>query len=72
MDADAPKPSINLAQKELDTAKARYAADKARKLAGLNPSPPAAGGIAEARRLGDDGRQPDGPVPSPDPGAAQS
>ena len=33
MDADKPKISINLAQNELDRARAEYAAEKARKLA---------------------------------------
>ena len=33
MDADKPKISINLAQNELNRARAEYAAEKARKLA---------------------------------------
>ena len=33
MDADKPNISINLAQNELDRARAEYAAEKARKLA---------------------------------------
>ena len=33
MDANTPKPSINLAQNELDKARAQYAEDKARKAA---------------------------------------
>ena len=33
MDADTPKISINLAQNELDKARAEWAADKARKIA---------------------------------------
>ncbi len=33
MDADKPKPSINLAQKELDKGRAQWTAEKARRTA---------------------------------------
>jgi hypothetical protein len=75
MDADTPKTSINLAQHELDKARAQWAAEKERRIAendDLNKIQPGPGEKANARwqgeggRLADEGRDPL-PLIHPDP-----